>query len=82
MTLSNTPKVFVIDDDVGVRMSVQGLLNAEGLNSELFVTAEEILHCRVPDGPSCLVLDVSGMLNKPPLSLGPAKSPSRRNVGK
>ncbi len=40
-------------------MSIQGLLKAAGLHSEPFGTAEEFLRKKVPDGPSCLVLDVS-----------------------
>jgi FixJ family two-component response regulator len=55
----STPTVFVIDDDVEVRMSIQGLLKAAGLHSESFGTAEEFLRNEAPDGPSCLVLDVS-----------------------
>jgi len=51
--------VFVIDDDVEVRVSIQGLLKAAGLHSEPFGTAEEFLRKKIPDGPSCLVLDVS-----------------------
>jgi FixJ family two-component response regulator len=51
--------VFVIDDDAEVRSSIQGLLKAAGLRSESFGTAEEFLRNKVPDGPSCLVLDVS-----------------------
>jgi len=51
--------VFVIDDDVEVRMSIQGLLKAAGMHSEAFGTAEEFLANKEPDGPSCLVLDVS-----------------------
>jgi FixJ family two-component response regulator len=51
--------VFVIDDDVEVRMSIQGLLKVAGLCSESFGTAEEFLANKGPDGPSCLVLDVS-----------------------
>ena len=54
-----TPTVFVIDDDVEVRMSIQGLLKAAGLHSESFGTAEEFLRNEAPDGPCCLVLDVS-----------------------
>jgi FixJ family two-component response regulator len=59
MTYRSAPTVFVIDDDVKVRMSIQGLLKAAGLHSELFATAEEFLRNKEPDGPSCLVLDVS-----------------------
>jgi FixJ family two-component response regulator len=51
--------VFVIDDDAAVRASIQGLLKSVSLRSEAFGTAEEFLHCRRPDGPACLVLDVS-----------------------
>jgi FixJ family two-component response regulator len=59
MMLRSAPTVFVIDDDVEVRLSIQGLLKAAGLHSEPFETAEEFLRHKVPDGPSCLVLDVS-----------------------
>jgi FixJ family two-component response regulator len=59
MTLRGAPTVFVIDDDVEVRASIQGLLKAAGLHSESFGTAEDFLRNKVPDGPSCLVLDVS-----------------------
>jgi FixJ family two-component response regulator len=59
MTLPNAPTVFVIDDDVEVRTSIQRLLRVAGLHSESFATAEEFLTNNVPDGPSCLVLDVS-----------------------
>lgn len=59
MTLRSAPTVFVIDDDVEVRLSIQGLLKAAGLHSEPFETAEEFLRNKVPDEPSCIVLDVS-----------------------
>jgi FixJ family two-component response regulator len=59
MTYRSTPTVFVVDDDAEVRSSIQGLLKAAGLRSESFGTAEEFLRNKVPDGPSCLVLDVS-----------------------
>jgi FixJ family two-component response regulator len=59
MTPQSAPTVFVIDDDVEVRVSIQGLLRASGIQSESFGTAEEFLRNELPDGPSCLVLDVS-----------------------
>ena len=59
MTPADAPTVFVIDDDAGVRASIQGLLKSAGLRSESFGTAEEFLRNKRPDGPSCLVLDVS-----------------------
>src|SRR5208283_3038551 len=57
MTADNC-KVFVIDDDAGIRASIEGLLKSEGLPSESFATAREFLDRRVVDGPSCLILDV------------------------
>jgi FixJ family two-component response regulator len=59
MTSGSSPTVFVIDDDANVRAAIQGLLKAVGLRSEAFATAEEFLDNKEPDGPSCLVLDVS-----------------------
>src|SRR6202045_3734270 len=55
----DAPTVFVVDDDPSVRTSIQGLLKSASLRSESFGTAEEFLRRRRPDGPSCLVLDVS-----------------------
>ena len=58
MTSTDAATVFVIDDDEGVRQSVEDLLNSVGLRAESYATAEEFLHRKHPDGPSCLVLDV------------------------
>jgi FixJ family two-component response regulator len=58
MTSAGAPTVFVIDDDAGVRASIEGLLKSVGLRSETFGTAQEFLRSERPDGPSCLVLDV------------------------
>src|ERR1700675_4408341 len=59
MTGADAATVFVIDDDAGVRASIQGLLKSASLRSVSFGTAEEFLRCKLPAGPSCLVLDVS-----------------------
>jgi FixJ family two-component response regulator len=59
MTPASSPTVFVIDDDAGIRASIQGLLKSVGLRSETFGVAQEFLRRKRPDGPSCLVLDVS-----------------------
>ena len=58
MTPAGSPKVFVIDDDALVRAAIQGMLKSVGLHSETFGTAQEFLQSRLPDVPSCLVLDV------------------------
>ena len=56
---ANSPTVFVIDDDDLVRAAIQGMLKSVGLRSETFGAAQEFLRSQRPDGPSCLVLDVS-----------------------
>src|SRR5204863_1361359 len=54
-----TPIVFVVDDDISVRESLEALIRSEGWETETFASAEAFLaHPRV-FGPSCLVLDVS-----------------------
>jgi FixJ family two-component response regulator len=58
MTPAGAPIVFIVDDDAGVRASIQDLLESVGLRSVSFGTAEEFLRGERPDGPSCLVLDV------------------------
>ena len=58
MTPAGAPTVFVIDDDAGVRASIQGLLKSVGLRSETFGSAQEFLRSKRQDGTSCLVLDV------------------------
>src|SRR5271156_2832630 len=58
MTSAGAPRVFIIDDDAAVRVSIQDLLESCGLRSESFETAEEFLQSKRSDGPSCLVLDV------------------------
>ncbi len=59
MPFAHAPNVFVIDDDAGIRASIEGLLKSAGLRSECFETAEQFLRTARVDGPSCLILDVS-----------------------
>src|ERR1700686_13002 len=58
MTAAGSPTVFVVDDDAGMRASIEGLLKSVGLRSEGFGTAQEFLSSQRPEAPSCLVLDV------------------------
>ena len=58
MTSSDQPTVLVIDDDSRMRAAMQRLLKTVGLHSESFATPEDFLQHNLPDGPSCLVLDV------------------------
>jgi FixJ family two-component response regulator len=57
--LQDKPIVFVVDDDVSVRESLELLIDVAGWQPETFASAEEFLaHPRVFT-PNCLVLDVS-----------------------
>lgn len=53
------PVVFIVDDDVSIRESLELLLTHEGLNVETFVSAQEFLNRPRATVPSCLVLDYS-----------------------
>jgi FixJ family two-component response regulator len=57
--LQLTTIVFVVDDDVSVRESLELLIRCEGWQPETFATAREFLACPRALVPSCLVLDVS-----------------------
>ena len=55
-----TPTVFVVDDDVSVRESLQMLFESAGWQSLTFASAREFLgRSSIHAGPSCLVLDAS-----------------------
>jgi FixJ family two-component response regulator len=58
MTSPYTPTVFIVDDDARIRAATQRLLRTVGLHSESFATPQDFLRHKLPDGPSCLVLDV------------------------
>ena len=53
------PVVMVIDDDPCVRESLAHLVRSMGLTVETFGSAQEFLTRGHPDGPACLVLDVT-----------------------
>ncbi len=56
---SAPPIVFVVDDDVSVRESLQLLIQNEGWQAETFSSAQEFLDHPRAALPSCLILDVS-----------------------
>ena len=58
MTSSDKPTVLIIDDDARMRAAMQRLLKTVGLHSESFATPQDFLRHNLPDGPSCLVLDM------------------------
>ena len=58
MNPAAVPTVFIIDDDRGMRQSIQDLVESVGLRAESFATGEEFLKRKRTNDPSCLVLDV------------------------
>jgi len=56
--MSQAPVVFVVDDDPSVRSSLKFLMGSVGLQVESFDSADALLQRKLPDAPSCLVLDV------------------------
>ena len=57
--LQATPVVFVVDDDVSVRKSLEMLIDSAGWHPETFASAQEFLSCQRAPAPSCLVLDLT-----------------------
>ena len=55
----DAPLVFVVDDDVSVRESLEGMIEASGWQPETFASAREFLAHPRALVPSCLILDVA-----------------------
>jgi FixJ family two-component response regulator len=54
-----TPIVFVVDEDIAVRVSLEPLIRSERWQPETFASAEELLAQRRPLIPSCLILSIA-----------------------
>ena len=52
------PTVFVVDDDASVREALSNLFRSVGLRVAVFGSAHEFLQSKLPDVPSCLILDI------------------------
>jgi FixJ family two-component response regulator len=55
----DTPVVFVVDDDISVRESLESLIRFAGWQPQTFASAQEFLSRPRVFVPSCLVLDVT-----------------------
>ena len=53
------PVVYVVDDDISVRESLEMLLINEGWRAKIFPSALEFMASPRADAPGCLVLDVN-----------------------
>ena len=58
ITERGEPVVLVIDDDMSMRESLVSLFRSVGLQVRSFASAPELLQSRLPNAPSCLVLDI------------------------
>jgi len=72
---SDSPIVFVVDDDHRVRQALSSLISSAGLRVAVFSSAAEFLESKRPDAPACLVLDlqlpgISGLELQQQLSAG------------
>jgi FixJ family two-component response regulator len=54
-----TPFVFVVDDDISVRESLEALIGTQGWRAECFASARDFLARPRVETPSCLILDVN-----------------------
>lgn len=54
-----SPIVFVVDDDISVRESLELLIQRQGWQPRTFSSAREFLDCPRTPVPNCLVLDIS-----------------------
>src|SRR6267378_3021252 len=50
--------VIIIDDDPSFRRSTERLIRSMGYSAQSFGTASDFLRSRLPDAPTCVVLDV------------------------
>lgn len=57
--MSTTPIVFVVDDDISVRESLELLIGHAQWRPQLFESAQAFLAQPRPSAPSCLVLDIN-----------------------
>ncbi len=74
---SESPLVFVVDDDYRVREALTSLISSAGLRVAVFSSATEFLQFEKPDAPGCLILDLklpgtSGLELQQQLAVGDA----------
>ena len=59
LSAATTPIVFIVDDDISVRESLESLVLSGGWQAETFASARDFLDRPRVVAPSCLVLDVN-----------------------
>jgi FixJ family two-component response regulator len=56
--MAENPIVYVVDDDEGIRKSIESLIRSVGLSVQTFESAQDFLGAQKMAAPGCLVLDV------------------------
>ncbi len=56
--MTQTPAVYIVDDDAEVRDAIKLLMNSVGLAAETHESAQDYLEHFDPEHPGCLVLDI------------------------
>jgi FixJ family two-component response regulator len=56
--MAENPVVYVVDDDEGMRNSLDSLIRSIGLSVQTFASAQDFLRAKRQTTPGCLVLDV------------------------
>jgi FixJ family two-component response regulator len=56
--MAKNPIVYVVDDDEGMRKSLESLIRSVGLSVQTFGSAQDFLGAEKLPAPGCLVLDV------------------------
>ena len=54
-----TPIVFVVDEDISVRVTLEDLIRSEGWQPETFASAQEFLAQPRPPFPNCMIFAIS-----------------------
>ena len=52
------PTVFIVDDDPGIRIAMQALMESVNLDHEIFASADDFLAAGTGERAGCLVLDI------------------------
>ena len=58
MNAEDPPVVFIVDDDAGMRRSIQDLLSSVALDSKAFATPHEFIDSKRTDCHGCMILDI------------------------
>jgi two-component system response regulator FixJ len=55
---TQSPTVFIVDDDAAIRFAMQALMDSVNIKHEIFGSADEFLEKVSDQRPGCLVLDI------------------------